>query len=67
MCPRLRAPRNGKVSVKGRDPGDRADYSCNDGFRLVGVQWRTCQDDGKWTEEAPTCESKLDTHIYMYI
>ena len=63
MCPRLRAPRNGEVSVGGRNPGDRADYSCNNGFRLVGVAWRTCQGNGKWTGKAPICKSKLDAHL----
>ncbi len=59
QCPVLIAPANGKVSVGGRHPEDRADYSCNDGFKLKGVGWRKCQDNGHWTREAPTCESKF--------
>ena len=58
QCPELAAPENGGVRVEGRDPGDRADYSCNDGYQLVGVAWRKCQTDGKWSGEAPTCRSK---------
>ena len=57
QCPELSAPENGKVHVEGRNPGDRADYSCNDGYQLVGVAWRRCQTNGKWTGEAPTCRS----------
>ncbi len=57
LCPVLRDPRNGKVRVGGRNPGDRADYSCNDGFKLKGAGWRKCQGNGQWTGEAPTCES----------
>ena len=58
QCPALISPANGKVRVGGRHPGNRADYSCNDGFSLKGVGWRKCQDNGKWTAEAPTCESE---------
>ncbi len=63
QCPALIAPANGKVRVGGRHPGNRADYSCKDGFSLKGVGWRKCQDNGQWTGEAPTCESEYTALI----
>ncbi len=64
QCPALIAPDNGNVHVGGRYPGNRADYSCNDGFSLKGVGWRKCQDNGQWTREAPTCESECIASMF---
>ena len=55
MCPALPNPTNGVVS-HGMDVGDLADYSCNDGFELIGADMRTCQADGTWSGNAPTCQ-----------
>ena len=55
MCPALPNPTNGVVS-HGMDVGDLADYSCNDGFELIGEDMRTCQTDGTWSGSAPTCQ-----------
>ena len=48
----------GGLKVSGTTPGSRADYKCNSGFKLVGVAWRKCQDNGHWTGEAPICKNK---------
>ncbi len=58
LCPALKAIKFGKIRVSGRKPGDRADYSCNAGYDLMGVGWRKCQDSGKWTGEAPSCKGE---------
>ncbi len=57
-CPDLDDPKYGSVKVGGNTPGSKADYKCDDGFKLVGVAWRRCQDNGQWSGKAPTCMSK---------
>ena len=58
-CEDLQDPSNGRVELSGNTPGSTAEYSCNSGYRLVGTQSRTCQDDGFWSDEEPICECKL--------
>ena len=42
--------------------GTEADHMCNQGYRLVGVETRVCEDVGtavgEFSEEPPTCERK---------
>ena len=54
-CPTLSAPSNGRVDQQGNRPGDRAIYTCNSNYDLVGDPSRTCQNDGEWSGSAPTC------------
>ena len=65
LCPALKAIKFGKIRVSGRKPGERADYSCNAGYDLMGVEWRKCQDNGQWTGEAPTCESECTASMCL--
>ena len=30
-------------------------YTCNEGYRLMGSQERTCRETGKWQNDPPTC------------
>ena len=57
-CPSLSPPANGQVDVSGLRPGSLARYSCNPGFSLSGAVIRTCQNNGQWNREAPTCICK---------
>ena len=57
-CPDLDDPKDGSVDVSGVLPGDKAKYRCDYGFRLDGEHTRTCQYNGVWTGEAPTCKRK---------
>ena len=57
VCPKLADPQNGKVKVSGFYPGQKATYSCDNGFVLIGLVTRICLKDGKWSQEAPTCRS----------
>ena len=43
------------MSQQGNNPGDRASYTCNSGYELVGQSTRTCQSNGQWSGDAPTC------------
>ena len=58
-CPDLPDPSNGRVNQQGNKPGDRASYTCNSGYELQDDSTRTCQNNGQWSGDAPTCESKL--------
>jgi len=55
-CPSaLIAPSHGQLTVKGEQVGSTACYVCNRGFKLDGVQERTCRADGEWEENDPRC------------
>lgn len=54
-CPELQAPANGTLDITDRWFGSVARYRC-DPYILRGDRERTCQKDGTWSGEAPTCE-----------
>ena len=56
LCPALSDPDNGNVETTDNRVGDVANYKCDYGFMRNGVAQRTCQLDGTWTDEAPTCD-----------
>ena len=56
LCPALTDPANGTVTWTGLIPGSTATYTCDEGFELNGVQNRTCQSDGTWSDVPPTCD-----------
>ena len=57
LCPDLKDPDNGKlVIMTGTLLGDTAGFICNSGFELMGSETVTCQDDGQWSDSAPTCQ-----------
>ncbi|XP_053381384.1 protein lev-9-like isoform X3 [Mercenaria mercenaria] len=35
---------------------NKVNYYCHDGFELIGDGYRTCQADGMWTGNKPSCE-----------
>ncbi|KAL3867863.1 hypothetical protein ACJMK2_040709 [Sinanodonta woodiana] len=53
-CGKLQPPVNGQVLVL----RGKASYQCYDGFYLVGLQERECQDDQTWSGQDPLCEPK---------
>lgn len=65
MCPQLQNPGNGSVTLS-MDTLEMstATYSCNFGFvQIAGNTSRTCQVDGSWSGEAPTCQCKLNHEV----
>ena len=54
-CGRLNSPENGLIRLPGTTLGSRAMYVCNRGFMLKGSAFRTCQVNGEWSGETPTC------------
>ena len=63
-CSSLPNPDNGLISISGTTSGSIATYSCDNGCTRRGSQTRTCQSDGTWSGNAPTCECRW--HIYNY-
>lgn len=55
-CPDLSDPELGHVTITGKLFGDRASYSCQHGYHVVGLQSRTCQADGQWAGQQPACK-----------
>lgn len=55
-CEELRSPAVGTVTLTGRLFGDKATYSCELGYHVVGLRERTCQADGNWSGQAPVCK-----------
>ena len=58
LCPELGNPENGQVVVEGRKVGSTASYTCNEGYRLHGLQTRTCQFILEWSGSEPRCNRK---------
>ena len=67
MCPDLPDPDDGSVKVTGRYPGQKATYSCNEGYQLVGFATRSCSHSGKWSGKAPICKRELLPQEYNVI
>ncbi|XP_052239934.1 sushi, von Willebrand factor type A, EGF and pentraxin domain-containing protein 1-like [Dreissena polymorpha] len=56
VCATLQHPIHGLVATPmGNTSGAVAEYSCDVGFSILGVNNRTCDHDGVWTGVAPTC------------
>lgn len=55
QCEFLTAPENGQVVLTGITFGSTASYNCLPGFNIVGSATRTCQENGQWSGQAPTC------------
>lgn len=68
-CPILNNPPNGIVSIDGGSTvGKNATYKCNYGYKLEGVESRTCQTNKTWAGEEPVCAEigKYFTHLCLY-
>ena len=57
-CPDLGLLENGNRSTSLRSFGTVVDYSCNDGYQLVGEQTLTCNTDRSWNASSPSCHGK---------
>ena len=55
-CDDLSDPDNGVVDQPSDAVGSTATYSCDEEYELNGEATRTCQDNGEWSGEEPTCE-----------
>ena len=55
-CPFPVIPQNGNVNISSRTYGSTATFECRTGFDLQGTTNTTCQKDGTWLGEVPTCQ-----------
>ena len=64
-CGTLLAPVNGAVDLReGSLVGASSNYTCDPSFRLIGVGFRTCQQNGFWSGEAPICEGNYEVMMF---
>ena len=62
-CGSLTSPANGAVDFVRTTYRAMAFYSCDPGFFLQGVSKRTCQGNGQWSSEEPTCQRKYGSSL----
>ncbi|KAI1279561.1 Sushi, von Willebrand factor type A, EGF and pentraxin domain-containing protein 1 [Halotydeus destructor] len=57
FCPALQAPANGFLSGQCgfASTGGMCTFTCNMGYTVTGSPTLTCQGDGMWSSEPPTC------------
>ncbi len=60
QCSELSQPSGGTVTITSQAPGGIAFYRCNTGNNLIGSSTRSCQTDGTWSGNAPTCQGDCD-------
>ena len=54
-CPIPISIRNGQIIGDDVTFGAVLEYSCNEGYDLIGEQIRTCQSNKEWSDEQPYC------------
>ena len=57
-CGSLVAPENGTLTIDNTTFNSTANYSCNVGYNITGAEMRTCQENGSWSGQEPTCQSE---------
>ncbi len=62
-CDELKPPAYGDVKLSGLTIGWHATYACDDGFELLGNEFRTCEADGEWSGTDPNCQGIIE--IFM--
>ncbi len=56
------------MSISSRTPGSGiAVYRCNTGNSIIGSSFLTCQPDGTWSRNAPTCQGDCDSVNYSLV
>lgn len=60
------APVNGDRVLTSTTTGATVEYSCTVGYRLNGVDTRTCMDNQEWSGELPACVCKDGVKLASY-
>ncbi|XP_050520065.1 sushi, von Willebrand factor type A, EGF and pentraxin domain-containing protein 1 isoform X2 [Daktulosphaira vitifoliae] len=58
-CDELPNPEHGVVIMTGRLFSDKATYSCEIGYQLIGRDHRTCHASGTWSGSDPYCKQSV--------
>ncbi len=65
MCDNLSDITNGSVVLSGTNVGSTATYNCENGYFLVGMEQRQCQNNGQWNGTEPYCKRKLSIKMIV--
>ena len=52
-------PTNGNVRENGSLVGTVVEFTCNDGYLLIGTSSIFCQQDGNWSSQSPLCQGEI--------
>ncbi|XP_072026699.1 protein mesh-like [Amphiura filiformis] len=67
ICSTLESPSNGELIVTRSSVGGVANYACVDGYVIMGLSQRVCQEDGTWFGDAPVCaEVVVGPSMFMF-
>ena len=55
LCPIPILPLDGEASWSSREMGAALNYSCSEGFNLVGTASQECLPTGEWSSSTPLC------------
>ena len=66
-CETLTDPDNGGVMFTTTTYLSIANYTCDTGYNLVGVDQRTCTAAGIWGDGEPTCQSETGYRMLLCI
>ena len=65
-CPTLDVPQHGEKVGSSTECLETVSFDCLPGYRLKGPASRTCQEDGRWSGEQPTCDGESDIASYCH-
>ncbi|XP_065915238.1 P-selectin-like [Dysidea avara] len=70
-CPKLVKPMNGMMLCSPINPpqffyGYTCDFTCDDGYNLIGSESRTCQSNGNWSGTVTNCTEATDDQCEVY-
>ena len=66
-CGSLSSPTNGSVTITEVTFGALANFTCDEGFNLIGSSSRQCQANGNWSGNDTSCESMLKNSDFIVI
>ena len=72
-CGSLEDPDNGQVDFSNTTFESTANYTCDLGYSLNGNSSRTCEANGNWSGDQPSCERKifvqpqLNSQVYFHV
>ena len=55
-----------QVHLTGRHFNDRAVYTCDDGYQIVGLEQVICNSNGKWSGTQPSCKQGTSSSQSRY-
>ena len=66
-CDDLSDPMYGTVTYNSTLEGACADYTCDRGYDLIGINVTCCQPNARWSNTGPTCKIRGKLSILVYL